>query len=487
MRHDDTATDTIPFHPTRRTVLTGAAWAIPAIALTAATPAFAASNSALITVSTPQQQIVATGATTVTARVTTAAGAPAAGKAVSFTAPSGASVTPSVATTDGNGVATAQVDLGTPWRTPGSTAIVTATVGSDSTSQPLTVLGANALAAGAWLDEVGGPGSNAARLTLQQIELAFPSPIAQIASSTVILLRDGTVWTRGWMLGDGSESRRRAWGIVPHLTDVIQISAGEESRYAVRSDGSVWAWGSNSRGQLGSGTTTDASVPKRVTNLSNVTQLRSGDTTVYALVGGAVYAWGQNDLGQVGNGNTTDVTSPVQIIPSGVTQIAPNLYRCAALKSDGTVLIWGRNYTSSPSPFAGISGVTALGAATGTYYARMTDGSAQSWLTNSYGQGGNGDTTTSLTPRPIVGLTSGVHVLAGNGISNNGSRTGAGYAWMNDGSLRSWGSNLDGQLGDGTTDMRTSPVTPALPAGTPPVAAMTDVYGDIFAVVVKPD
>ncbi|WP_314452559.1 Ig-like domain-containing protein [uncultured Microbacterium sp.] len=490
MRHDDTT----PLPPTRRTVLTGAAWAVPAIALTAASPAYAGSNSALITVSTPQQQIVATGATTVTATVTTEAGAPAVGKAVSFTAPSGAVVTPSIATTDGNGVATAQIDLGTPWRTPGSTVIVTATVGGDSKAQALTVLGANALAAGAW--DSGLRSSGATRTTLTQIELVFPSPIVQIASSVLVLLEDGTVWTRGsnsfGQLGIGSTSTgREAWGIVPNLTGVTQIASGFlRSNYAVRSDGTLWVWGYNGFGQLGLGTTTSATVPTQVASLSNVTQVDAQRSTAYALVGGAVYAWGQSDYGQVGNGTsggTAREVSPVQVVAGGVAQIATNTSRCAALKTDGSVLIWGLSYATSPAPFTGVSGVTSLGAASTTMYARLTDGSAQSWLANSSGQGGNGDTTTSLTmARPIVSLTSGVRVLAGSGV-DQGNQTGTGYAWMDDGSLRSWGHNRYGEVADGTTTNRTSPLTPALPTGTPPIVGLTDVYGDVFAVVVKPD
>jgi Regulator of chromosome condensation (RCC1) repeat/Carboxypeptidase regulatory-like domain len=134
----------------------------------------------------------------------------------------------------------------------------------------------------------------------------------------------------------------------------------------LKGDGTVWAWGSNSNGQLGNGTTTDSSTPVQVSGLSGVTAVAAGSAHAIALKGdGTVWAWGSNSNGQLGNGTTTDSSTPVQVSGlSGVTAVAAGSAYTIALKGDGTVWAWG---------------------------------------SNSNGQLGNG-TTDSLSPVPVPGL-----------------------------------------------------------------------------------
>ena len=116
-------------------------------------------------------------------------------------------------------------------------------------------------------------------------------------------------------------------------------------RLVLRSDGTVWACGSNFAGQLGDGTTTISLVPVQVSGLSNVIAVAVGDYHSLALKSdGTVWAWGDNSWGQMGDGgeNPVDRLIPVQVSGlSGVVEIDASSWHSLALKSDGTLWAWG--------------------------------------------------------------------------------------------------------------------------------------------------
>jgi len=106
---------------------------------------------------------------------------------------------------------------------------------------------------------------------------------------------------------------------------MTQVAAGEEFSLALRSDGTVWAWGRNDRGQLGRGTTSSQEVvPARVAVLNRVTKISAGRDFALALRSdGTVLAWGLGVRGQLGNGIQTQVSGPVQVTNmAGATQVA---------------------------------------------------------------------------------------------------------------------------------------------------------------------
>lgn len=440
-------------------MLAGAAWSVPVISLMATTPAFASSTDRTVVLSLPGGAFVpADGATALRTTVTKAGGAAFAGAAVSLVGPESASFGSSSGTTDGSGVFDTTVDLNTPWATAGSTVTLDAmSDGSSATVSP-TVLGANMFALGA------GYGTSAA-----QAELVFPAPIAQALSSlnfSVLLLTDGTVWTKGanarGQLGNGTTTDRAAWGVVPGLDGVVQISAGRDTVYARRSDGSVTGWGGNDVGQVGDGTAVDRLSPAVVSGISSAIQVHGGAQSGYAVLSdGTVKAWGSNSAGQLGHGTTTDGLTPITPAVGDVLALAGSNRSVFALRDDGSVWSWGQNDrgqaatgsvvspVTSPTAVPGLSTVVQVSGGRESGAALLADGTVRTWGANNRGQLGDGTTTDSKTPVTVSGL-SGVSSVASAGLSV--------YALLDDHSIRSWGANDGGRLGDGTTTDQRTPV-----------------------------
>ena len=130
-----------------------------------------------------------------------------------------------------------------------------------------------------------------------------------------------------------------------NLTNVIAISAGVSHTVALRADGTVWAWGSNSSGQLGDNTITARHTPVQVQNLTNVIAISAGGSHTVALrADGTVWAWGNNLQGRLGDGTTTIRRVPVQVSNlANVIEISAGINHNIALRSDGTVWTWGSN------------------------------------------------------------------------------------------------------------------------------------------------
>ncbi|RKG89192.1 hypothetical protein D7W82_07985 [Corallococcus sp. CA049B] len=241
-----------------------------------------------------------------------------------------------------------------------------------------------------------------------------------------------------------------------------RVAAGRYHTVALKSDGSVWAWGSNSVGQLGDGTTTDRTTPVQVQGLTGVTAIHAGKHHSVAFKqDGTVWAWGSNQSGQLGDGTTTNRTTPVQVQGlTGVATLHAGGDHTVVLKQDGTVWAWGNNfegelgdgtttYRKQPVRVTGLTGVTALGIGSGHTVALKQDGTLWAWGFNSVGQVGDGTKVNRTTPVRVAGLTGVAAVYAGSGHS---------FALKQDGTLWAWGFNNAGQLGDGTTADRTSPV-----------------------------
>ena len=246
------------------------------------------------------------------------------------------------------------------------------------------------------------------------------------------------------------------------------VAAGYDHTIALITDGSVWAWGNNSCGQLGYKDTQkfnifssarkviersegNSSTPKKII-ASGVIAIAAGNYHTLALkIDGSLWAWGYNVAGQLGDGTTTGSWIPKQIIASGVTAITAGESYSLAIKADGSLWAWGKNTygqlgddttTDSLVPKQIIaSGVQAVAAGYGHNIALKTDGSLWAWGHNWSGALGDGTTTDSLVPKQII--ASGVIAIAAGNYHT--------LALKIDGSLWAWGKNTYGQLGDGTT------------------------------------
>ncbi len=243
---------------------------------------------------------------------------------------------------------------------------------------------------------------------------------------------------------------------------------------AAGSSVALFAWGDNTAGELGDGTTISTSTPQPVALPAGVSPTAfagsggNGDPqpTFYAgyAIGsdGNLYSWGDNGGGELGNGaiGGTSASPVIVSLPAGVTPtaIAAGQGLGYAIGSDGHEYAWGANpygalgngtvsnNSATPVVVSLPSGVTPTAIAAGyeTGYAIGSDGNLYAWGDDFYGELGNGSGPNSLTP-VLVPLPSGVSARS---VS---AGAGTGYAIGSDGNLYAWGLNGSGQLGDGTT------------------------------------
>jgi alpha-tubulin suppressor-like RCC1 family protein len=270
-------------------------------------------------------------------------------------------------------------------------------------------------------------------------------------------------------IGDGSRTGRRTPVDVSGLSSgVVAISAGRNHTCALTDEGAVKCWGDNLSGQLGDGSVTDRKVPVDVSGLSSgAVAISAGGRHTCALTSvGAVKCWGDNDWGQLGDGTIHSRVSPVSVtnLSSGVAAIsAGNLHSCA-LTIAGAVLCWGYNgdgqvggkgglIIRTPVPVLGLSsGVFAISA--GSHTCALTNaGGVKCWGYNSSGQLGDGTRISRRAPVDVSGIPSGAVSIA--------SASGGAFscAQIINGAVKCWGSNDYGQLGDGSTRTRLTPVT----------------------------
>ena len=294
------------------------------------------------------------------------------------------------------------------------------------------------------------------------------------ASHSVALKSDGTVWAWGdnskGQLGNRSNTDSHVPVQVLGLGSALSVGAGDRHTVAVGSGGTVWAWGYNVFGELGNGTANDSTLPVQVSGLAGVSEVAVGSHfNVARKADGTVWAWGDNGYGQLGNGTTTGSPTPTQVGGlSNVTAIAAGYYHAAALRSDGTVWGWGSDLygqlgisgkqSTTPIQVSGLSNVVAVAAGAGHTAALKSDGTVWAWGLNGNGQLGDGTTASRSSPGQVSNLAGVVAIGAGAGAQFTMAATA-------DGAFHAWGANTYGQLGDGTTTDR--PVPTAVSGLTP--------------------
>lgn len=284
---------------------------------------------------------------------------------------------------------------------------------------------------------------------------------------TLALRADGTLWSWGdntfGQLGDGPLIPRNVPGKIGTDSSWNAVSAGFYHAVALKSDGTIWVWGDNTRDQLGDGSASFARpAPVRLGTDADWAAVAAGDFHTLALKkDGSLWAWGDNSSGQVGDGSVVPKNQalPVRIgTDTNWVSIAAGGSHSLALKADRSLWAWGANNVgqlgngahvdavapvqiSLPDPFANTDWITVAGGQLHSV-ALKTDNSLRSWGVNASGLLGDGTTLDSAVPvREAGGATNWVAASAGDTHS---------VGRQLDGTLWAWGGNLDGQLGIAT-------------------------------------
>jgi alpha-tubulin suppressor-like RCC1 family protein len=271
----------------------------------------------------------------------------------------------------------------------------------------------------------------------------------------------------------------------PPATGRIRHVAARRFALVVKADGSVVGWGPDPDGQAARppSPTRVITAPVLIDLPGKALQVALGESSEYALLeDGSVVSWGTNDEGQLGSGamgasGELGTYPKPSITPARVTgltdiiQIGAGWKHAVALRKDGTVWAWGRRDDGEigdgkpttlrplraigPTRVSGLEGITQIAVDRSHNLALKADGRVMSWGSNSDGELGNGSRVTGWTPTEVIGLDRVVAIAAGSGGGKGSSG-----AVRDDGTVWMWGTNTSAQLGNGE-----GPMSPDDPGG----------------------
>lgn len=235
-----------------------------------------------------------------------------------------------------------------------------------------------------------------------------------------------------------------------------KVAVGYHHTLALKSDGSLWAWGKNDKGQIGDGTNADKYYPVRIGNSSNWISISCGGNQTFAIKSdGTLWGWGWNDFETLGDGSNLNKNAPVQIgNATDWSSVSSGRAHTLAIKTNGTLWGWGYNsqgqlgdgsniQRSSPVQIGNSTNWVSIVCGSDHTLGIKSDGTLWSWGINGRGELGDGTTTNKNVPVQV-------------GLSSNWASVAAGewltIALKSDGSLWAWGRNNQGNLGLGNTD-----------------------------------
>ena len=273
---------------------------------------------------------------------------------------------------------------------------------------------------------------------------------------------------------------------IANTADVVRIESGQSHHMALTSSGRVLTWGQGSAGQLGVGSTSSSSGAVLVTSLSDIVDIAASRDSCYAVTTtGELYTWGRNDVGQLGLGNTTTQSLPQQV--TGITnavQVQAGVDFAVVRLSNGTLKSFGGNSVGQlgdgttndsavPLDVPGISTAEDLviGQQDTSVFVRLMGDTWMAWGRNNSGNLGDGSTTHRSSPVSLPML---------NGITQLCSWTRGGMALQSDGTLLAWGANGDDKLG--TADSTVSVTQPTQMVGPKRIVRMQTGYTEAYLV-----
>lgn len=279
---------------------------------------------------------------------------------------------------------------------------------------------------------------------------------------------DGTLWSWGNniynQLGYSTISNTYSPNRIGTDTNWKSVYASHYFTLAIKTDGTLWSWGYNFYGQLGDGTNVNKLVPLQIGTSTWFTVATRFNHNLGIKTDGTLWAWGSNSGGQLGNGTTVNTNVPIQIgTAANWKTISVGIGYSLAIKADNTLWAWGDNYYGQLGDGTFVTKTVptqigtdanwksvATGGDTNTHtLAIKIDGTLWAWGINTYGQLGDGTTINKTTPIQVGGDTNWKSVTVGDYHS---------IAIKTDGTLWGWGYNAQGQAGQGISyGMRFSP------------------------------
>jgi len=294
---------------------------------------------------------------------------------------------------------------------------------------------------------------------------------------TCALLDDGSVacWGRGadGALGNGALPSKQTLPVVVELPSVpIAIGGGYRHTCVILADGSPLCWGANDLGQLGDGTRSIVSQPTEM--IAGATAITVGTSNACAMTAQGIRCWGYNGSGLLGDGTTEGRDAPVAVTLPNASAVETGGDHTCGLDATNVVWCWGSNWSSQlgttaggdalvprVADKAGIGARTAVGIGSSQTCA-LGAGAVECWGFDYAGQLGN-NATTGVGPAAAQSIATATAVFVGEQSS---------YALLADGTLRGWGENSDGRLGDGTTTSRSVPTPIAQSVANPRALAV---------------
>ncbi|MES2379438.1 MAG: T9SS type A sorting domain-containing protein [Bacteroidota bacterium] len=278
---------------------------------------------------------------------------------------------------------------------------------------------------------------------------------------TLAIKADGTLWAWGnndnGQLGNNTLVSKDVPTQIGVATNWVAIGAGYAHSIAVQANGTLWSWGSNNKGQLGMGNTNTYTSPTQVGSDSIWVSIAAGYEHNMAIkANGTLWTWGANDSAQLGDGTFQNKTIPTLIgTQSNWVSIAAGKYQSLAIQANGTLWACNSTYTI-PTQISTAKNWVNIFAGHTHSIALQANGTLWAWGTNTFGQIGNGTNLTATNPTVISQAPNGWLMVSVASNSNSGIGTSMGI--KTDGTLWAWGSNLNGQFGNGTLAASNYPI-----------------------------
>lgn len=282
---------------------------------------------------------------------------------------------------------------------------------------------------------------------------------------------DGTLWAWGGnaygQLAQLDVIERSSPVQIGDLADWSSIDAGNRQSHAIKTDGSLWSWGGNLRGQLGLGDFVYRSSPVQVGSLTNWASVGTGQNHSFAIkTDGTLWAWGWNNFGELGDGTKSERRSPVQIgALSDWASVGAGETHTFAIKTDGSLWAWGQNQKgklglgdygikrSSPVQVGGLTNWSSVGSGGGSGTHSLAIKTDGTIWTWGFSAAGRLGDN-----QIIVDRSSPVQIGSLSNWASGENAAAHSTAIKTDGSLWSWGTGGVGRLGQGDIINRSSPV-----------------------------